>query len=110
MKKSAPRAAKRRGQKKKTDAARLASTPIAVKSANPLLDFLRHPDMAHFQRAFPYLAGYDLSFDDFREFTRDLPAPKNSTECLCRIYDAILPEGPALSEHSTEGKEVRKNE
>ena len=73
-KKKAARAATGGAENKET-AARLALTSIEVKPA--ILDFLRHPELKTFQEAFPLLVGRDLSFEDFREFTRDLPEPQN---------------------------------
>jgi hypothetical protein len=86
MKEAAPRAAKRRGQQKETDAARLASTLSAVK-CGPIDNFLRHPDLQSFQAAFPSLVGRDLSFSDFLEFNQgSLPEPQNF---IGQIYDAL---------------------
>jgi hypothetical protein len=87
---------------------REVTSPFSARQAS-LLAFISRPSLKTFMGAFPHLAGRDLSFSEWLALNHDsLPEPQSFSEWIATIYDAISPEEPAPSEHSTEGKGVKK--
>jgi hypothetical protein len=76
--------------------------PRRAAAPEPVLEFLQNPNLTTFRQAFPYLVGHDLSFSEWLELNHDsLPEPESLSEWIATIHNAISPEGPGPSEHST---------
>jgi hypothetical protein len=73
---------------KLTSESKIASAIAPVKP-DAVTGFIQHPTFETFRDAFPFLAGRDLTLDDWLETNRD-SQPQNLAEWVARIYDALV--------------------